>query len=147
MNTQELAQAIEAAFGARDLDAVAGYLSEDFQFSGPTPEPVGKAKYIGLTRTLLAAFPDINFNARTAGVEGDVIKTTSQLTGTHTADLDLTPMGMGVIPPTGKSFSNPLEEGEMKVRDGKVVSWEIERTDGGGLVGILAQIGVQPPAG
>lgn len=145
MDTQELAKALEAAFAAKDLDAVAGYLSDDFQFSGPTPEPVGKGPYIGLTKAMLAAFPDINYNARATSVEGDVIKTTSQLTGTHTADLDLTPMGMGVIPPTGKSFSNPVEAGEMRVKDGKVVSWEIERTEGGGLVGILAQIGVQPP--
>ena len=145
MNAQEVAQALEAAFAARDLDAVAGYLSDDFQFSGPTPEPVGKGPYIGLTKTMLAAFPDINYNARTTSVEGDVIKTTSQLTGTHTADLDLTPMGMGVIPATGKSFSNPEEVGEMRVKDGKVVSWEIERTEGGGLAGILAQLGVQPP--
>ena len=55
MDTQELAQAIEAAFAARDIDAVAGYLSDDFQFSGPTPEPVGKAMYVGLTKTLAAA--------------------------------------------------------------------------------------------
>lgn len=147
MDTQELAQAIEAAFEARDLDAVAGYLSDDFQFGGPTPEPIGKAQYIGLTKTMLVAFPDINYNARAISVEGDVIRTTSQLTGTHTADLDLTPMGMGVIPATGKSFSNPQEVGEMKVKDGKVVSWEIQRTKGGGLAGILGQIGVKPPAG
>ena len=147
MDTRELAQAIEAAFAAGDLDTVAGHLSEDFQFIGAMPEPVGKDQYIGLTKTLMAAFPDINYNARSASVEGDVIKTTSQLTGTHTADLDLTPMGMGVIPATGKSFSNPTEEGEMKVEGGKVVSWSIHRTEGGGLMGILAQLGVKPPAG
>jgi predicted ester cyclase len=147
METPELAKAIEAAFAAGDIDAVAGHLSDDFQFIGPTPEPVGKAQYIGLTKTMAAAFPDINYNARTVSAEGDVIKTTSQLTGTHTEDLDLTPMGMGVIPATGKSFSNPTEEGEMKVEGGKVVSWAIERTEGGGLVGILAQLGVKPPAG
>ncbi len=96
---------------------------------------------------MLVAFPDIDYNARTVSVEGDVIRTTSRLTGTHTADLDLTPMGMGVIPATGKSFSNPTENGAMKVEGGKVVSWEIERTEGGGLAGILAQIGVKPPTG
>jgi hypothetical protein len=93
MSTQTTAQAFADAFNAGDLEKVAGYLAEDFQFSGPTPQP------------------------------------------------------LGVIPATGKSFSNPEERGEAVIEGDKVVSLRVEAAEGSGLEGILRQIGAQPPSG
>ena len=145
MSTREFAESFAEAFNAGDYDTVASYLADDFQFSGPVPEPIDGKQWIGMSKTLKAAFPDIKYNLRVVGVEGNVVTTVTQLTGTHTGDLDLTAMGMGVIPATGKSFSNPEERGETTVNGDKIVSMRIPPTEGAGLMGILAQIGVKPP--
>jgi hypothetical protein len=145
MNTQELAQAFAQAINAGDWDTVASYLADDFQFSGPMPEPVGAAEWIGLNRTLKAGMPDMCINLRIVSVEGDAIRSVDQLTGTHTADLDLTPLGIGVIPAAGRKVSLPQEQGVARVRGGKVVSIELNTPENGGLVGLLAQLGVEPP--
>jgi hypothetical protein len=147
MEPQEVAQAFADAFNAGDLDTVASYLSDDFQFSGPVPEPVGAAEWLGISRVFQVAFPDINYNLRIVGVEGNVVKTTTQVSGTHTGDLNLSALGMGVIPPTGKSFSNPEEPGEATVEGGKVTSIHIPSGEGSGVMGILAQLGIEPPSG
>ena len=69
MNARETAQAFADAFNAGDLEKVADYLAEDFQFSGPTPQPLGAAEWLGMTQALQAAFPDIQYNLRILNVE------------------------------------------------------------------------------
>jgi hypothetical protein len=145
MNTQELAQAFAQAINAGDWDTVASYLADDFQFSGPMPESVGAAEWIGLNRTLQAGMPDMCINLRIISIDGDVVHSVDQLTGTHTADLDLTPLGIGVIPATGRSVSLPQETGVARVRNGKIVSIELNTPADSGLAGLLAQLGVEPP--
>ena len=145
MNTQELAQAFAQAINAGDWDTVASYLADDFQFSGPVPQPVGAAEWIGLNRTLQAGMPDMCITLRIISIDGDVVHSVDQLTGTHTSDLDLTPLGIGVIPATGRSVSLPQERGVARIRGGKVVSIELDTPADSGIVGLLAQLGIEPP--
>jgi predicted ester cyclase len=146
MDTRALVEGFMEAFQAGDFDTAASYLSGDFQFSGPVPQPISGPEWMGMSVALKAAFPDINYNFQVVSVEGDVVKTSTQLSGTHTGDLDLSAMGMGVIPATGVSFNNPAEEGEATVRGGKMTSLHINSVPGSGLAGILAQIGVEMPS-
>jgi predicted ester cyclase len=145
MSTRDLAEAFIAAFEAGDFDTVASYLSDDFAFSGPTPQPVGKDEWIWMSKALKAGFPDLRYNIRVIGVEGDVVRTVTQLTGTHTADLDLSFMGMGIIPASGERVLNPQEEGEATVEGNKIVAMHVYSTPETGLAGILTQLGVQLP--
>jgi hypothetical protein len=145
MNTQKLAQDFAKAINAGDWDTVASYLADDFQFSGPVPEPVSGAEWIGLNQTMQAGMPDMSINLRIVSVEGDEIRSVDQVTGTHTSDLDLTPQGIGVIPASGKRLSLPQETGVARVRDGKLVSIHLNTPENGGLAGLLAQLGVEPP--
>jgi hypothetical protein len=148
MNIQEVAESFTTKmFVSKDLDSAASYLAEDFQFSGPVPEPVDSKQWLGLMKAMNAAFPDINYHTRILGVDGNVVKTASQLSGTHTNDLDLSTMGLGVIPATGKSFSIPEEQGEATVKDGKITSMHLNTGQDSGLMGILKQLGVEPPQG
>lgn len=145
MSMQDLAEAFAKAFNSGDLDRVATFLSEDFKFSGPVSEPMDAKQWLGLSKLLKAAFPDMQYNLRIIDIEGPVVRTTTRLTGTHTGDLDLSALGMGVIPATGKSFSNPEEEGDAVVRDDKVVSLDVKSNEGSGLMGIIQQLGVEIP--
>jgi predicted ester cyclase len=146
MDARQITQAFADAFNAGDLDTVSEYISDNFVFSGGSPEPIGKQQWLGMSYALYAAFPDLQYNLLITGVEGDTVYTTTQITGTHTNDLDLTALGLGVIPATGNSISLPVTPSEGIVEGGKLVSIHVHEVEGVGLPGILAQIGVKIPA-
>jgi len=61
--------------------------------------------------------------------------------GTHSDDLDLSAMGMGVIPASGKSFVTPKSKSKFYVEDGQIVS---SQPISGGFEYILAELGAVP---
>lgn len=146
MDAKQVAEEFLVAFKAGDLKKCRSYLADGFTFSGPVPKPASADQWVGIIAGMRTAFPDINYNSMITGSNGNKVMTTTQLTGTHTADWDLSAMGMGVIPATGIHFSNPKEEGVMTVEDGKITSYHIDAKEGSGVPGILKQIGVQMPA-
>jgi predicted ester cyclase len=145
VNTEEIAEVYADAFNAGDLDTLADLLADDFQFSGPVPEPMGRDQFLGLMDVMWNAFPDLQFNTRLVDINRNVVRFTNQLAGTHTGDLDLSSMGLGVIPATGRSFSMAREDGETVIQDGYVVSTHVYPTEGAGMMAILGQLGVKVP--
>jgi len=145
MNKRETVQALVDSIQKGDFENAKTMLADDFQFSGPIPEPINKEAWLGMSSSLRTAFPDIDYRFKVIGAEGDVVRTTSQLSGTHTGSFDLTNMQMGVIPATNKAFSAKLEKTKITVKENKVTSWAVEPTDGAGLKAILGQL-VDKPA-
>ncbi len=146
MDPQDIAVAMTAALEAGDFERAASYLADDFQFSTPQlPQPLGKKEWLGLSRALKEGIPDLNYNFRILGTEGNRVRVSSQLTGTHTGNLDLSGMGMGVIPPTGRSFSAPQEESEGMVEGGRVKWIYLHSTPETGLAAMLSQLGIEMP--
>ena len=147
MSTAELAKKVFRLIEAKDTAGAAELLSSDFKFSGPVSEPIGGQEWMSLHDKLNAAFPDFSFNVREdSEEEGDVAHIKVQLSGTHEAELDLSPMGLPSVPSTGKSMRLPEEVLDVTVVDGKVSAVHGEPIEGGGLMGILAQLGVELPA-
>src|SRR5512138_2542312 len=120
-------------------------LADDFQFSGPVPEPIDKEAWLGMSSNLKTAFSDLNYHFKVIGAEGDIVRVISQVSGTHTGSFDLRNMNMGVIPATDKTFSAKHEKTKIKVKDDKVTAWVVEPTEGAGLKAILSQLGVTLP--
>ncbi len=120
------------------------YLSDDFQFIGPAPEPLGRDAYVGMMYTLKAACPNLSNSLKVISESGDVVQGSVQMAGKHTRGFDLTPMGIGVIAPTNRSFKLPEEQFTLTFKNGKIASFEVEVPEGGGLMGILGQIGALP---
>ena len=131
------------AVQAADFEKVKFLLADDFMFSGPVPEPINGSAWLGMSESLKAAFPDLDYQFKTEGVDGDTVSLSAQLKGTHTGNFDLTAMGMSVIPPTNKSFAAAREHGKITAQGGKV--WAVEPTEGAGLMAVLGQLGVKPP--
>jgi predicted ester cyclase len=144
MNKRETVQALMDAVQRGDFENAKSMLTDDFKFSGPVPEPINAEAWLGMSASLNAAFPDLDYHFKVSGADGDVVKFTSQLSGTHSGLFDLTNMNMGVIPATNKTFSAKLEKAKVTVRDNKISVWAVEPTDGAGLMAILAQLGVKP---
>lgn len=145
MNALEMASKLFQTIEAKDTAAAAKYLSADFTFSGPVPEPISGDEWLAMHRTLSIAFPDWKFNPTDLREENGQIRGALQITGTHKGELDLSSMGMPNVPATGKSVKLPREEITLGVSDGKFTSLSTPPTIGGGVMGILSQLGVKVP--
>ena len=145
MNKREIVQTLLDSVQKGDFEKAKSLLSDDFQFSGPIPEPVNREAWLGMSSSLKTAFPDLDYRFKVIGADDDVVKTTSQLSGTHSGSFDLTNMNMGVIPATNKAFSAKLEKTKITVKENKINSWAVEPTQGAGLNAILDQLGVKLP--
>ena len=146
MNQREIVQTLLDSVQKGDFVKTKSLLADDFQFSGPIPEPINREAWLEMSASLKAAFPDLDYHFHVIGADDDVVKTTSQLSGTHTGAFDLTNMKMGVIPATRKAFSAKAEKTKITVKDNKITSWAVEPTEGAGLKAILGQLGVAVPA-
>jgi len=145
MNTQQLARDLWNAIEAQQFDRALGYLTNDFQFSGPVPVPLTGPQWLGVHRAFAAAMPNIAVGYRD-GSANDVEATGSiQLSGKHTGELVVPVPGIPRVPATGRTITLPREGFEATVRDGKISSIKVEALPNGGLLGILAQMGVALP--
>jgi len=145
MNKKEIVQSLMDSIQKGDFKNARTLLADDFQFSGPIPEPINREAWLGMSASLKTAFPDLDYHFNVVGADDDIVKTTSQLSGTHNGSFDLTNMKMGVIPATNKAFSAKLENTKITVKENKVTSWAVEPTEGAGLKAILGQLGVKLP--
>jgi predicted ester cyclase len=145
MNKRETVQALMDAVQKGDLGLAESMLADDFQFSGPTLEPLNKEAWLGMSSSLKTAFPDLDYHFKVIGTEGHVVRTTSQWSGTHSGSLDLTGLNMGTISATNKSFVANRDRTKLTVKDNKITSWIVEPTQGAGLMEILKQLEVKMP--
>jgi len=143
MNKRETVQALLDSVQQGDFEHAKTMLADDFQFSGPLPEPIDQEAWVGMNTRLQTAFPDLDYHFKVIGAEGDVVKATMQLSGTHSGSFDLRTMDMGVIPATNKNFSAKSEKARVTVKENKITAWFVEPTQGADLKSILDQLGVK----
>ncbi|HET9907754.1 MAG TPA: ester cyclase [Anaerolineales bacterium] len=145
MNKREIVQTLLDSVQKGDFETAKSMLADDFQFSGPIPEPINRDAWLAMSSSLRTAFPDLDYHFKVIGTDGEFVRSTSQLSGTHRGAFDLTNMNMGVIPATHQSFASKVEKTKITVKEDKITSWAVEPTDGAGLKAILDQLGVKVP--
>jgi predicted ester cyclase len=145
MNTIDIVKAGLAASESGQTSKFSNSLTDDMVFAGPVPQPVGKREFVGLMVAMVAAMPDWKFNATDFKENGNQVTMTFQITGTQTGELNLPMPGFQKLPATGKHVSLPKEPTTVTVKDGKISRLEASVVPGGGVMGILAQLGVQVP--
>jgi len=146
MTAIEMASKLFHDIEAKDTTAAAKLLTDDFTFSGPVPQPISGREWLAMQEGLSVAFPDWKFNAADLREEGGKVLVAVRITGTHKGELDLSSLGMPNVPATGKSIKLPREEITLTVSNGKFSSLNTQPIDGGGVMGVLSQLGVKVPA-
>lgn len=68
-----------------------------------------------------------------------------RITGTHSKEMTAPVPGLKNIPATGKAIKMPEEEIYLTTKEDKITRIELKQTPGGGLPGLLKQIGVTLP--
>lgn len=134
-----------AAFEAGDAKKVDSLLSDDMVFAGPVPQPIGKREFVGLQTALIAAMPNWKFNASDFKEEGDKVTAQAHVSGTQTATLNLPALGVQSFAATGKQVQLPYEGLAATIKNGKMTRFEVAHVEGGGVPGVLAQLGVKLP--
>jgi SnoaL-like polyketide cyclase len=143
MSHLEAATKFASLLESRDLKGLQVFLADDFRAIGATRE-LTKQQTLGYLQIFFTAFPDHHFGFADFEEKWDSIDCTAEETGTHTGVLDLNPLGIPVsLPPTGKSFRLPKSIYIFHVTGDKVTYYSEEALQGGGLAGILEQLGVK----
>ena len=145
MDSKTTVQTLMDSIQKADFEKAKSLLSADFQFSGPVPEPINGEAWLGMSKSLKKAFPDLDYHFHVESMTGDTANISAKLQGTNNGDFDLTNMQMGVIPATKKSFVTAQEHGKVTVKGDKVTSWANDSIEGAGLMAILGQLGVKVP--
>jgi len=145
MNNRETVQVLMDSVQKGNFEQARSMLADDFQLSGLVSEPINAETWLGMGASLGMAFTNLNYHFKVDSSDGDVVNTTSQLSGTNSGAFDLTGLRMGVICATNRKFSTAQENTKITFKDEKVKSWAIEPTEGAGLKAILGQLGVALP--
>ena len=143
MDSKETAQALMDSVQRGRFDTARTFLSNDFQISGFSSKPLNRKRWLTLISNLKMACADLNYHFQVQGTEGNVVYTSSQISGTNSGAFDFTDIHMGVMPATNKKFSIVTENTKITVKDNKVTAWAVESTEGGGMMAILGQLGLK----
>lgn len=142
MSAKGLVRTWMNALEEHDLAQAKELMAPNFVCEGVAPVPLDRDQFLAMHDALSRAFPDFSFNARNFDEprEGLVVPTIS-ITGTHIGALQLPIPGAPRVPPTGRTVRLPNERPEYTVVNGKLAKIRLERVVGGGVLGILAQLG------
>jgi hypothetical protein len=133
------------ALQSGDLELAASLMSDDFLLGGLTPTPLTKPEFLTLQSELLAAMPDFSFNLSDVQKVDDEVQALIRITGTHTGDLSLPIYGLQAVAATGLAVALPQVGTAFQVEHHRIVGMRVESVTGGGLTGLLQQIGAELP--
>jgi hypothetical protein len=137
MNKQDI---VQAAFS---MDLTGSYLADSYQFTDSIgSDPVNKEMWLGMGQLMQMAIPDIGYVIESIEEDGEDFLVTGHFTGTFTNDLDLSAMGMGVIPATGQPLSMPSSTSRVSFEGDKIVrNHDLDTGPDAGIAGFLKGLG------
>jgi len=110
VNKRETVQALADSVQKGDFENVESMLADDFQFNGSIPEPINKEAWLEMSVNLKTAFPYLDYHFKVIGADGNVVRSTAQLSGTHSGSFNLTSMNLSLVLATKKLFSQNLKK-------------------------------------
>lgn len=128
-----------------DHDLAADYLTDDFRFTGWTPDPLDKDGFVGMIQGLKEGIPGLIFNLHNLQELSNSIAGTIQVAGYQTDSFNLPQLSLPPVPQRARSVSLPTEDVEFLMENEHIRQWNVQRVEGGGIKGLLHQLGVEVP--
>jgi SnoaL-like domain len=141
MTPREVFLEYSKALDRGDIPAMDALLHKDFRLDGAGFDGIGKPEFIAAMRAQLTAFPDYSENPTDVKENGDRVLFVAHVTGTQKNALALP--GMEPVAATGSQIRLPPEPAWVEIRDEKLAIYHVEAVKGGGIGGILSQLGVK----
>jgi hypothetical protein len=129
-----------------DVRTAMSMLAPDAQIIGPAPKPLTRDEFSAMHQALARAFPDWTFHASDYRQTGDEVTVQFDITGTQTGDLMLPLPGIPTIRATSLKIHQPTEQPTFTVKNGVITRLKMPQVPGGGVMGVLTQLGVTIPA-
>ncbi|QBD79558.1 hypothetical protein EPA93_27710 [Ktedonosporobacter rubrisoli] len=145
MDRLETARTLVTALQSNDMETAARLLADSFKIDGLTPTPLDRGQFLAVQSELLDALPDFSYNFANERAEQDAITGTIRISGTNQKDLSLPLYDLESIPATGLAISLPEVPIKFSFQGERVTALTIEAVPGGGLGGLLQQIGAELP--
>ncbi len=134
-----------SALEANEQETAADFLTDDFMATGWTPQPLGKSAFMGVIAGLKSGIPGLMFNMHNISEDDTVINATFQIAGYQTDSFSLPPLSLPPIPQMARSISMPAEDVSFTLLNGKIKLMNVKSTRGGGISGLLHQLGFDAP--
>ena len=122
MDILATAQAFMAAWEKGDRLQLLKLADPQFQLHNLYHMPVGIETMIMIMHSHLKAFPDCCFNVRDFIQEGDCVRVTVQVTGTHLGRLENLIPASHALPPTGRRIDLSPHHLTLTVEAGKIIA-------------------------
>ena len=145
MQIQDITNQVLDATEKGKLKSVASYFADNFKLTGPMPTPQNKDQYLDTMAKLTSGIPNWNFNRHDLRVEGQTVVVPVRVTGTQSRPIPSLMPGMPDLPASNRSLSLPNETIRVKFQGERIVEVHVDPVPGGGVTGILEQLGVQIP--
>lgn len=139
MSVLDVFQAYTEAVNKGDLATLEELLHDDFQMSGAGLDGLKKREFLGTLKARFEAFPDYSENPTDIDEDAQRVNFVVHVTGTHEKKLVLP--GIATVEATGKRVELPPEPGWVAVVDEKIRRYHLQDVPGGGMGGMLAQLG------
>ncbi len=141
----ETVRTLITALQSGDMDLAIRTTSDAFVVSGLAPRLLNRDEFLAVQSELLNSMPDFSYNLAHEQVVHKGVRALIQITGTHQQDLALPMFGLQTIQTTGIFVVLPQVNVIFRVEDKSVIAMEVEQVPGGGLTGLLQQIGTELP--
>jgi predicted ester cyclase len=141
MNKLDIVNSVMVGSGYSDKGSL---YTDDFQATNSVGEPpFDKNTWLGMEELLMGSFPDFDFVIDEIEEDSDGVWLTGHFAGTFTKDLDLTAMGVGVIPASGKKVTWPNSRNLISFEGDKISRWHtLDTGPDAGMSGFLRPLGV-----
>ncbi len=145
MGAIDTVRAFVTAIDDNQKDGMAGVLSDDFQFSGWTPKPLNKADFLVTMQELKSGMPGLMFNLHNLAEQGNMVTGSIQIAGYQSDAFSIPPLSLPPVPQMARSVSLPVEDVVYTLEGDKIMRWNVQHVVGGGITGLLHQLGFDAP--
>jgi hypothetical protein len=146
MENSKIVEEVFSGMERNDFAKAESYASKDMKVTGPAPVPLGANEFFGTMKALVAGIPDWKFNYKIGSESKNVVETKVRITGTHTREIPSPLPGVKNVAPTAKTVRMPEEKVTFTFSNNKIININVEKVQGGGIPGLLKQLGVEIPA-
>ena len=145
MENSKIVEEVLTGLERNDFTKVEPYFSNDMKVTGVTPVPLGVNEFFGTMKALVTGIPDWKFNYKIGSESKNIVEIKVKITGTQTREIPSFIPGVKNIAPSNRTIRMPEEKGTFTFNNGKIINFNSEKVAGGGVPGLLKQLGVEIP--
>lgn len=145
MENAKIVEEVFSGMERNDYTKAESYASKDMKVTGVSPVPLGAKEFFGTMKALVTGIPDWKFNFKLGSESKNIIETKVRITGTHTKEIPSPLPGIKNVAATNKTVKMPEEKVTFTFNNNKITNINVEKVQGGGVPGLLKQLGVEVP--